>query len=78
EQVEQRWGAVDVLLNVAGVLKPGYVTEIEAKDIDFHLDINATGTRLGTAMAARRIVARRASHIVNIASLAGIAPVPGL
>jgi 3-oxoacyl-[acyl-carrier protein] reductase len=78
EQVEQRWGAVDVLLNVAGVLKPGYVTEIEAKDIDFHLDINAKGTMLGTAMAARRIVARRAGHIVNIASLAGIAPVPGL
>ena len=77
-ELADQWGGVDVLLNVAGVLKPGYSWEISPQDVDFHLDINTKGLILGTAAAARVMKAQGQGHIVNIASLAGVSPVPGL
>jgi 3-oxoacyl-[acyl-carrier protein] reductase len=73
-----QWGRLDVMMNVAGVLRSGYCWESTAADIDFHLDINAKGAMLGTQAAARVMVSQGHGHIINIASLAGLAPVPGL
>ncbi|MDI1482221.1 SDR family NAD(P)-dependent oxidoreductase [Polyangium sp. y55x31] len=76
---EREGGGLDVVMNIAGVLKPGWVTDLTAADVDFHLDVNVKGTVLGTRAAAARMVARgRGGHIVNIGSLASLAPVPGL
>ncbi|HEU4536229.1 MAG TPA: SDR family oxidoreductase [Polyangiaceae bacterium] len=75
---EAELGGLDVLVNNAGVLKPGSTEAIVAADVDFHLDVNAKGTILGTVTAARAMAARGRGHIVNIASLAALAPVPGL
>lgn len=77
-QAEQRFGRIDALFNVAGVIRPGWSIEITPQDIDLHLDINTKGVMLGTALAARRMQAQGGGHIINIASLAGIAPVPGI
>ena len=71
-------GGLDVLLNVAGYLRPGYIHETEASEVDRHIDVNTKGVILGTRAAARVMVPKGAGHIVNIASLAAIAPVPGL
>ncbi len=73
-----RWGRLDVLMNVAGVLRPGWVQEGSPQDVDFHLDINVKGVMHGTHAAARVMLGQGGGHIINIASLAGIAPVPGL
>lgn len=78
DQLQQRWGQLDVLVNVAGVLKPGYCHESTAADVDFHIDINTKGTIHGTRAAARLMKAQGHGHIVNVASLAGIAAIPGL
>ncbi|MGJ8670370.1 MAG: SDR family oxidoreductase [Oceanococcus sp.] len=78
ENLVDAWGRLDVLLNVAGVLRPGYSWEINSEDVDFHLDINTKGVILGTSAAAKRMKQQGAGHIVNIASLAGVSPVPGL
>jgi len=72
------WGRVDVLMNIAGFLRPGYVHELSTADIDLHLDVNVKGTVLGTRAAARRMIAQGSGHIVNFGSLASLAPVPGL
>lgn len=72
------WGGADVLLNVAGYLKPAWVHDIDNRDVDLTLDVNVKGTVLGTRAAARRMLARGRGHIVNIGSLASLAPVPGL
>ncbi len=72
-----RFGPIDVLLNVAGVIRPGFVADISVDDIEFHLDINTRGVILGSRAALPHL-RRPGGHLVNVASLAGIAPVPGL
>jgi 3-oxoacyl-[acyl-carrier protein] reductase len=72
------WGGVDVVMNIAGVIRPGYVESISAADIDFHMDVNVKGTALGLRAAAARMIPRRSGHIINFGSLASLAPVPGL
>jgi 3-oxoacyl-[acyl-carrier protein] reductase len=65
-------------MNIAGVIRPGLVEAISPADVDFQLDINAKGTILGTRAAAARMIPKRSGHIINIGSLASLAPVAGL
>lgn len=74
----ERYGRIDLLFNVAGYLRPGFAHEASPEEVARHVDVNLKGTIFGVQAAARRMVAQRSGHIVNIASLAGIAPVPGL
>lgn len=76
--VQARWQRLDVLFNIAGFLRPGLVHEQTADDVDRHLDINAKGTIYGSQAAAARMVAQGHGHIVNFASMAGLAPVSGI
>ena len=79
DAVVARWGGFDVLCNVAGVLAPGFVTELTAADCAKQMAVNVKGTVLGTAAAARRLIAaKNPGHIVNVGSLASLSPVPGL
>jgi 3-oxoacyl-[acyl-carrier protein] reductase len=78
DAVTAGFGGVDVVLNIAGVLRPGYVHELTAEDIDLHLDVNVKGVVLGTRAAARRMIPARKGHIINFGSLASLVPVPGL
>ncbi|MBK8972037.1 MAG: SDR family oxidoreductase [Hahellaceae bacterium] len=72
------WKHVDILANVAGYLKPGRIHETAVEEIDRHLDINVNGLILGSKLAAEHMVPRGQGHIINIASLAGVAPIPGI
>jgi 3-oxoacyl-[acyl-carrier protein] reductase len=74
----EAFGPVDVLVNMAGFLRPGYVHELSEDDIAHHLDVNVRGVMLGTHLAAQAMRARGSGHIVNVASLAALAPIPGL
>lgn len=78
DQATARFGHVDVLVNMAGYLRPAYVHEIEDPDVARHFDVNVRGVILGTRIAARAMRARGRGHIVNVASLAALAPIPGL
>jgi 3-oxoacyl-[acyl-carrier protein] reductase len=73
-----QWGRIDVLINVAGILVAAWAHEATDQDVDRTLDINAKGLMHGTNAALRHMIARKHGHIVNVASLAGIVPVPGL
>lgn len=72
------WGRLDVLMNIAGYLRPGLVHSQTPEDVDRHIDINTKGTLYGTQAAAARMVRQRSGHIINIASMAGLAPVSGI
>jgi 3-oxoacyl-[acyl-carrier protein] reductase len=70
-------GRLDVLCNIAGVIIPGWIHEVDAAAIDRTIDVNVKGVLYGSKLAAEQMVRQRAGHIVNMASLAGIAPTPG-
>ncbi|MEZ4299336.1 MAG: SDR family oxidoreductase [Polyangiaceae bacterium] len=75
---EQAFGPIDVAMNVAGYLKPGFIHEVDDKAIDLHIDVNVKGVIYGTRAAARRMVTRGTGHIINFGSLASLSPTPGL
>ncbi len=74
----QKYGRLDYLVNCAGVLQPRFILEAAAAQADMHLDVNAKGVMYGTTLAAQAMVRQGSGHIINVASLAGIAPVAGM
>ncbi len=72
------FGRVDYLFNVAGIITPGFIHETDVAQIDRHLNVNARGTMIGSKLAAELMIEQKQGHIINVSSLAGIAPVPGL
>lgn len=83
DAVVQAWGRLDEVFNIAGYLRPAWCHEATDEDVHRHLDINVKGVVLGTRTAARRMLEQEPKggvrgHIVNMASLASMAPVPGL
>lgn len=71
-------GGIDILLNVAGFLKPGWHHELSPEDVALQLDVNVKGVILGTQAASRVMRERGKGHIVTIASTAALAPIAGL
>ncbi len=74
----QCFGGLDVLVNVAGVLTPGWAHEIPDAAIDAHIDVNLKGVVHGTRAAIVAMLEHGRGHIINVASLAALAPVSGL
>jgi NAD(P)-dependent dehydrogenase (short-subunit alcohol dehydrogenase family) len=78
DDVERQLGPLDVLINNAGIMPAGKVIDEPDTVTRRILDINAYGVILGSKLAAQRMVPRGSGHIINIASLAGESPTPGL
>lgn len=76
--VSEDWGVPTLLCNVAGYLLPGYILETPDDQIDRHLDINVKGLIHGCRVVGEAMVEAGRGHIINIASLAGVAPIPGI
>ena len=74
----EKFGKIDILLNVAGVITPGFVSEFALQDIDYHIDINVKGLMYGTKIVADEMMKVGEGHIINFASLAGVAPIHGI
>jgi 3-oxoacyl-[acyl-carrier protein] reductase len=72
------FGGLDVLINVAGVLVPGWAHELTDDAVDLQLDVNVKGVVHGVRAVVLGMIAQGHGHIVNVASLAALAPVPGL
>ncbi len=77
DAVEAEVGAVDVLVNNAGIMALGpFVAEDDATARRM-VDINVHGVLHGMKAVLPRLVARGDGHLVNIASAAGKGPYPG-
>jgi 3-oxoacyl-[acyl-carrier protein] reductase len=76
-RVLQAFGRIDVLINNAGVVQPGAAWKISQEKVEQQLKVNLLGTIYGCRAVLRVMKMQNFGKIVNIASLAGIVPMPG-
>ena len=72
-----RAGSLALWVNNAGVLFTGPAWEHDDESRRLMLDVNAHGTMHGTMAALEVMRPAHRGHVLNIASLAGLVPVPG-
>jgi NAD(P)-dependent dehydrogenase (short-subunit alcohol dehydrogenase family) len=78
DDVERELGPIDVLVNNAGICPAGKFLDEPDEVTERTIDINLFGVILGTKLAAERMVRRGRGHIINIASVGAVNPVPGI
>ncbi|ALG85714.1 SDR family oxidoreductase [Gordonia phthalatica] len=78
DTVAERVGPVDVLINNAGIMPVGPFLDYRESLIRATVNIDLLGVILGSQAAAARMVPRGSGQILNISSVAGRLPTPGL
>jgi len=71
EQVVGQVGAPHLLVNSAGVARPGYVHQLDLQDYRWMMEVNFFGTLHMVKAVLPGMLARRLGHIVNISSVGG-------
>jgi NAD(P)-dependent dehydrogenase (short-subunit alcohol dehydrogenase family) len=74
---KERFGGLDMLVNSAGIGIAGTVESLQTKHLDLQLNINLRGLLL-VSREAIPLLKETKGWIVNLASIAGTAPTPGL
>lgn len=77
-QIISQHGAVDGLINDAGIIQPFVkVNGLDYEAIKRVMDVNFYGTLYMTKAFLPHLLTRPEAHIVNISSMGGFLPVPG-
>lgn len=76
-QVVADHGAVNLVVNNAGVALTGSVAEMTVEDVRWIMDINFYGVVHGTQAFLPQLIASGNGHLVNISSVFGLFSVPG-
>lgn len=77
-EVLKRYGAIDVLVNNAGIIAYGPLMETALADWNRIMGINATGPFLGIREVAKVMKEAGGGAIVNISSVLGVVGAPGM
>lgn len=77
DAAEKELGPIDVLINNAGIMPVGPFEKETDETARLMIDINLHGVIFGCKLALERMIPRGEGHIVNIASQAGKAGIPG-
>ncbi len=72
----KEFGHVDVLVNCAGIIRPGLVDTIPVEWVRKQVDVNMLGTIYGTQVFLPYFRQRHGGHFVHTASLGGVVPLP--
>jgi NAD(P)-dependent dehydrogenase (short-subunit alcohol dehydrogenase family) len=78
DETERQLGPVDAVVNNAGIMPVTPFVDESEDSIRRQIDINLHGVITGTQLAIRRLQPRGSGYIVNIASQAGKAGIPGI
>lgn len=71
-------GAVDGLINCAGIIQPFVrVADLDYEAIDRVMNVNFYGTLYMTKAFLPHLLKRPEAHVVNVSSMGGFLPVPG-
>lgn len=70
-QAQEHFGAIDVLVNAAGIYRIGEIAEVSPSEWDQLLDINLKGTYLTCRAVLPGMLDRGSGSIVNLASISG-------
>jgi 3-oxoacyl-[acyl-carrier protein] reductase len=71
QQVTERFGGVQILVNNAGILRPTKVIHIDEAEWDLVVNVNLKGTFLCSQAVLPSMMERRWGRIVNFSSTAG-------
>ncbi|WP_433522193.1 glucose 1-dehydrogenase [Nocardia pseudovaccinii] len=74
----QRFGALNVLVNNAGIVNGNLLVDFELSEWQKIIDINLTGTFLGMQAATPAMIEAGGGSVVNISSVEGMRGSPGL
>lgn len=74
---EERFEAVDVMLNNAGLAIGGKIADTKPEDVELQVRVNFLGAYYCTRYVLPGMIARRKGHIVFMASVAGLKYSPG-
>jgi 3-oxoacyl-[acyl-carrier protein] reductase len=72
DEALQRWGALDVLVNNAGLTSDILAVRMDEDDWDRVMDTNLRGPFLCIRAASHAMTKQRSGHIISVASVAGI------
>lgn len=78
EAAVSRHGGVDLLVNNAGILRPGAIGALSMEDVDAMLGVNLRATVVFTNEAVKAMSGRKGAAILNISSSAGRRPLPNI
>ena len=73
EQIADKHGRLDVLVNNAGITKDGLLLRMEDSDWDAVIDTNLKSAFVAIRTAARSIMRSKTGRIINISSVSGVA-----
>ena len=78
EQVIAKHGAVDGVINVAGIIQPFVrINDLDYSAIERVMNVNFYGTLYMIKTFLPHLLKRPEAHIANISSMGGFLPVPG-
>ena len=78
DQVITRFGAVDGLINNAGIIQPfARLNDLDYATIERVLNVNLLGSLFMIKAFLPHLLQRPEAHIVNLSSMGGFVPVPG-
>ena len=72
EACEGRLGPIDLLINSAGITRPGYLEEMPLESFRAQIDTNYMGTVHTVKALLPCLISRRAGWIANVSSAAGL------
>ena len=74
--VAEQWGGADVLVNNAGILRPGPLEDLALADWTRMLEVNLNGCLLAAQAFGGQMIAKGAGALVHVASISASQPQP--